>query len=64
MLTPEGQLRLRAVDRETSRKGIKSKASVESAWGDKVKPIPIVNKAFSEDPRKWLDANLKPVWEN
>ena len=64
MITPEGQVAVAAVGRETSRKGVKSKASVEYAWGDKVKPIPIVNKSFSEDPRKWLDANVKPVWEN
>ena len=64
MITPEGQAAVAAVGRETSRKGIKSKASVEYAWGDKVKPIPIVNRSFSEDPRKWLDANVKPVWEN
>jgi iron(III) transport system substrate-binding protein len=64
MIAPEGQLAVAAVGRETSRKGIKSKASIEYAWGSNVKPIPIVNKAFSEDPRKWLDANVKPVWEN
>lgn len=64
MITPEGQLAVAAVGRETSRKGVKSKASVEYAWGDKVKPIPIVNKSFSEDPRKWLDVNVKPVWDN
>ncbi len=64
MITPEGQTAVAAVGRETSRKGIKSKASVESAWGDKVKPIPIVNKSYSEDPRKWLEVNVKPVWEN
>ena len=64
MITPEGQLAVAAVGREVSRKGIKSKASVEYAWGGAVKPIPIVNKAFSENPRKWLDENVKPVWEN
>jgi len=64
MITPEGQLAVAAVGREVSRKGIKSKASVEYAWGGNVKPIPIVNKAFSENPRKWLDENVKPVWEN
>jgi ABC-type Fe3+ transport system substrate-binding protein len=64
MIAPEGQLAVAAVGRETSRKGVKSKASVESAWGTNVKPIPIVNKSFSDDPRKWLDANVKPVWEN
>ena len=64
MVTPEGQLAVAAVGRETSRKGIKSAASVEAVWGDKVKPITIVNKAYTEDPRKWLNENVKPVWEN
>jgi iron(III) transport system substrate-binding protein len=64
MISPEGQYAVAAVGRETSRKGIKSKASVEAAWGPKVKPIPIENPAFTEDPRKWLDENVKPVWEN
>ncbi|HEX9452884.1 MAG TPA: extracellular solute-binding protein [Candidatus Binatia bacterium] len=64
MIAPEGQMAVAAVGREVSRKGMKSKASVESAWSSKVKPIPIINSAYSEDPRKWLDANVKPVWEN
>src|SRR6266404_8764710 len=64
MITPEGQLAVSAVGREVSRKGIKSKASIEYAWGSNVKPIPSVNKTYSEDPRKWLDTYVKPVWEN
>jgi iron(III) transport system substrate-binding protein len=64
MVTPEGQLAVAAVGRETSRKGIKSAASVEAVWGDKVKPIAISNKAYTQDPRKWLNENVKPVWEN
>ena len=64
MIAPEGQMAVAAVGREVSRKGMKSKASVESAWGSKVKPIPLINSAYSEDPRKWLDANVKPLWEN
>jgi ABC-type Fe3+ transport system substrate-binding protein len=64
MIAPEGQLAVAAVGREVSRKGVKSKASIESAWGGNVKPIPIINRTYSEDPRKWLDANVKPVWEN
>ncbi|HVO92289.1 MAG TPA: extracellular solute-binding protein [Terriglobales bacterium] len=64
MVSPEGQMAVSAVGREVSRKGIKSKASIEYAWGPNAKPIPSVNKTFSEDPRKWLDANVKPVWEN
>src|SRR5882672_3809024 len=64
MIAPEGQLAVSAVGREVSRKGIKSKASIEYAWGSNVKPIPSVNKTYSEDPRKWLDTYVKPVWEN
>ena len=64
MIAPEGQLAVAAVGREVSRKGVKSKASIESAWDSKVKPIPLINNAYSEDPRKWLDANVKPLWEN
>jgi iron(III) transport system substrate-binding protein len=64
MIAPEGQLAVAAVGREVSRKGIKSKASIEYAWGVDVKPIPIVNKAFYENPRQWLDENVKPLWEN
>jgi iron(III) transport system substrate-binding protein len=63
MISPEGQVAVAAVGREVSRKGMKSKASIESAWGSNVKAIPIVNRAYSEDPRKWLDTNVKPVWE-
>jgi hypothetical protein len=37
---------------------------VEAVWGDKVKPIAISNKAYTQDPRKWLNENVKPVWEN
>jgi iron(III) transport system substrate-binding protein len=64
LISPEGQLAVDAVGREISRKGIKSKASIENTWGANAKPIPIVDKAFFEDPRKWLDTNVKPVWEN
>lgn len=39
-------------------------SSIESIWGANVKPIPISDKMYLEDPRKWLDANLKPTWEN
>lgn len=64
MIAPEGQLAVAAVGREVSRKGMKSKASVESAWGSNVTPIPLTNRSYFEDPRKWLDANVKPLWEN
>ncbi len=64
MISPEGQVEVDAVGRETSRKGVKSKISILNSWGSNVKPIPIADKLFFEDPRKWLDMNVKPVWEN
>jgi iron(III) transport system substrate-binding protein len=64
LLTPEGQTVLDRVGRSSARKGFKAKTSIANAWGSEVKPVPIVNKAFFEDPRKWLDTNVKPVWEN
>jgi iron(III) transport system substrate-binding protein len=64
LITPEGQIAVDAVGREVSRKGVKSKISVEAGWGRGVKPIPVADKTFFEDPRKWLDTNVKPVWES
>ena len=64
MITPEGQAVVDSVGREVSRKGTKSKISVEAGWGSNVKPIPVTDKAFFEDPRKWLDTYVKPIWEN
>jgi iron(III) transport system substrate-binding protein len=64
LITPEGQAALDTVGRSSARKGFKAKTSIENAWGSGAKPVPIVNKPFFDDPRKWLDANVKPVWEN
>jgi hypothetical protein len=55
---------LDTVGRSSARKGFKAKTSIANAWGSEAKPVPIANKAFFDDPRKWLDANVKPVWEN
>jgi hypothetical protein len=51
------------VGREASRKGFQSKTSIEHAYPKGTKPIPVNDKAFMEDPKKWLDANVKPLWE-
>jgi iron(III) transport system substrate-binding protein len=64
LITPEGQAALDTVGRSSARKGFKAKTSIANAWGSEAKPVPIANKAFFDDPRKWLDANVKPVWEN
>ena len=63
MISPEGQAVIDAGNRPGNRKGFKSKVSVE-IWGSNVKSIPITDKLFYEDPRKWLDTNVKPVWVN
>ena len=28
-----------------------------------LKPIPVNDKLFLEDPKKWLDTYVKPIWE-
>ncbi len=63
LISPEGQAALDKVGREASRKGFESKTSIEHAYGKGTKPIPINDKGFMEDPKKWLDTNVKPYWE-
>lgn len=64
LTSPEGQTAIDAVGRASSRKGFKSKTSIENGWGPNTKPIVVANKAYIEDARKWLDTAVKPVWEN
>jgi len=63
MISEEGQKTIDSVGRETSRNDFKSKTSIESAFGKGVKPLPVTDKAFLEDPKKWLDTYVKPIWE-
>jgi ABC-type Fe3+ transport system substrate-binding protein len=60
----EGQAAIDAVGRASSRKGFKSKTSIENGWGANVRPIVVANKSYIENARKWLDTAVKPVWEN
>ncbi|MDP2604830.1 MAG: extracellular solute-binding protein [Deltaproteobacteria bacterium] len=62
-ISTQGQQTIDSVGRETSRKDFKSKTSIESAYPKGTKPIPVTDKLFLEDPKKWLDANVKPIWE-
>ena len=64
LTSPEGQAAIDAVGRASSRKGFKSKTSIENGWGANAKPIVVANKFYIEDARKWLDTTVKPVWEN
>jgi iron(III) transport system substrate-binding protein len=63
LISQEGQATLDSVGREASRKGFKSKHSIEAAYPASVKAIPVNDKLFLEDPKKWLDTNVKPLWE-
>ena len=64
LVTPEGQTAMDSVGRSSSRKNFKAKTSIDNVWGSGAKAVAITNKAFFEDPRKWLDANVKPLWED
>src|SRR5258706_1781375 len=64
LISPGGQAAIDAVGRASARKGFKAKTSIGHAWGANVKPILDANKGYIEDARKWLDTNVKPVWEN
>jgi iron(III) transport system substrate-binding protein len=63
LISDEGQKTIDSIGRETSRNDFKSKTSIESAFGKGAKPLPVTDKAFLEDPKKWLDTFVKPIWE-
>lgn len=63
LISEEGQKAIDSVGRETSRNDFKSKTSIESAFGKGMKPLPVTDKLFLEDPKKWLDTHVKPIWE-
>jgi ABC-type Fe3+ transport system substrate-binding protein len=62
-ISTEGQRVIDSVGRESSRNDFKSKTSVESAFPKGTKPVPVNDKSFLEDPKKWLDTYVKPIWE-
>ncbi|TMA10777.1 MAG: extracellular solute-binding protein [Deltaproteobacteria bacterium] len=62
LISIEGQRTLDAVGRESSRKGFRSKASIDTAFPKGTRSIPVEDKLFLEDPKKWLDTNVKPIW--
>jgi len=59
----EGQKAIDSVGRESSRKDFKSKTAIESAFPKGTKAVPVNDKLFLEDPKKWLDTHVKPIWE-
>jgi len=62
-ISTEGQQVIDSVGRESSRNDFKSHTSIESAFPKGTKPIPVNDKFFLEDPKKWLDTYVKPIWE-
>ena len=63
LISIEGQETIDKIGRESSRTDFKSKTSIESAFGKNTKPVPVNDKGFLEDPKKWLDTYVKPIWE-
>jgi len=63
LISEEGQKTTDSIGRETSRNDFKSKTSIESAYGKAMKPLPVTDQQFLEDPKSWLDKYVKPVWE-
>lgn len=62
-ISTEGQQVIDSVGRESARNDFKSKTSIESAFPKGTKPVPVTDKLFLEDPKKWLDTYVKPIWE-
>ncbi len=63
LISEEGQKAIDSVGRESSRNDFKSKTSIDAAFGKGIKPLPVTDKMFLEDPKKWLDTYVKPIWE-
>jgi iron(III) transport system substrate-binding protein len=63
LISVEGQKVIDSVGRESSRRDFKSKTSLESAFPKGTKALPVTDKLFLEDPKKWLDTYVKPIWE-
>lgn len=63
LISEEGQKTIDSIGRESSRNDFKSKTSIETAFPKGTKAIPVTDKLYLEDPKKWLDTHVKPVWE-
>lgn len=63
LISPAGQTTLDSIGREISRKGLRGRTSVEAAWPSDIKPIRVTDRVFLEDPKKWMDTYIKPIWE-
>lgn len=62
LISVDGQTAIDSIGRETVRKGFQSKTSIEAAFPGNIKPIPVKDQGYLEDPKKWLDTHVKAVW--
>lgn len=62
-ISQEGQKVIDGIGRESSRNDFASKTSIESAFPKGTKAVPVTDKLFLEDPKKWLETHVKPIWE-
>lgn len=62
-ISQEGQKVIDSIGRESSRTDVKSKTSIESAFPKGTNAVPVTDKLFLEDPKKWLETHVKPIWE-
>jgi iron(III) transport system substrate-binding protein len=62
LISREGQAALDSVGREPARKGIQTKTSIEANFPATVRPLTVADKHYLEDPKKWLDTHVKPLW--
>jgi ABC-type Fe3+ transport system substrate-binding protein len=62
-ISQEGQRAIDSVGRESARKDFKSKTAIETAFPKGTMAVPVNDKSFLEDPKKWLDTHVKPIWE-
>src|SRR3989454_3198180 len=63
LISIQGQRTIDSVGRAPSRNDFKSKTSIDAAFGKGAKPLPVTDQLFLEDPKKWLDTYVKPIWE-
>ncbi|MGH7833284.1 MAG: ABC transporter substrate-binding protein [Candidatus Binatia bacterium] len=62
LITPDGQSVIDSLGRETARKGAPSKTSIDRAFPKGTQALSPKDKLYLEDPKKWLDTNVQPVW--
>jgi ABC-type Fe3+ transport system substrate-binding protein len=62
LISQGGQATIDSLGRETVRKGFPGKASIEVAFPAGTRPIAAEDRVYLEDPKKWLDINVKPIW--